>query len=85
MDEQSQSAIWNSVPEASHQTLATASNSLRLHPWITQELFDETRRVWSKAYGREITDDEVVEILVNVHRLAEALLQASQLRRDACT
>jgi hypothetical protein len=83
LNEQSQSAIRNSVTEASHQTPATPSDALRFHPWITQELFDETRRVWSKAYGRVITDDEVIEILVNVHRLAEALLLASQSRRDA--
>jgi hypothetical protein len=83
LDEQSQSAIRNSVTEVSNQSLATANDALRFHPWITQELFDESRRVWSKAYGRVITDDEVIEILVNVHRLAEALLHASQSRRDA--
>jgi len=82
-DEQSQSAIRNSVTEASHQLLATSSDALRFHPWITQELFDETRQVWSKAYGRVITEDEAIEILVNVRRLAEALLHASQSRRDA--
>lgn len=82
MDEQSQSAIRNSVTEASHQLLATSSDALRFHPWIAQELFDETRRVWSKAYGRVITDDEVIEILVNVRRLAEALLYASKNRRE---
>jgi hypothetical protein len=40
-------------------------------------LFTETRRVWSRAYGREISDSEVIEILVNVRRLAETLLNAA--------
>lgn len=45
-------------------------------PWITEELLDETCRVWSKAAGRPITDDEAVEILLNVRNLAYALIRA---------
>jgi hypothetical protein len=37
----------------------------------------ETRRVWSRAYGREVSDTEAIEILVNVRRLAETLLYAA--------
>lgn len=44
------------------------------HPWITDEMLAETRRVWSQAYGRVLGDDEVVEILVNVRRMAEAIM-----------
>ncbi|MBL8812521.1 MAG: hypothetical protein JNM43_20320 [Planctomycetaceae bacterium] len=47
------------------------------HPWVSEVLFAETRRVWSRAYGREISDSEVIEILVNVRRLAETLLNAA--------
>ncbi len=47
------------------------------HPWISEMLFMETQRVWSRAYGREISDSEVIEILVNVRRLAESLLNAA--------
>jgi hypothetical protein len=36
------------------------------------------RRVWSKAYGRVISDDEAIEILTNVRRLAEILLRAEE-------
>ena len=44
--------------------------------WITGELVEDTRRVWSKRYGRLITPDEAVEILVNVKNVAEAFLNA---------
>jgi len=41
--------------------------------WITDDLVRETQRVWSKAYGRPITAEEAVEILMNVRRLFEVL------------
>ena len=44
--------------------------------WITAELIEDTRRVWSKAYGRLITPEEAVEILVNVKRAAWAFMKA---------
>jgi hypothetical protein len=44
--------------------------------WLSDERVAEARRVWSKAYGRVISDEEAVEILVNVRRLAEVLLRA---------
>ena len=44
--------------------------------WIDDDLLRETRELWSEAYGRLITLDEAVEILMNVKRLAEALLNA---------
>jgi hypothetical protein len=43
--------------------------------WMSDELVADTRRVWSKAYGRVISDDEVVEILTNVRKLAEVLMR----------
>ena len=47
-------------------------------PWLSDERIAEARRVWSKAYGRVISEDEAVEILTNVRRLAEVLLCAEQ-------
>jgi hypothetical protein len=47
------------------------------HPWVSEYLFVETRRVWTRAYGRDVSDCEVIEILVNVRRLAETLLNAA--------
>ncbi|MCO6454779.1 MAG: hypothetical protein J5I93_05715 [Pirellulaceae bacterium] len=82
MDNESQSAISGSVTVHSQATPAAANDALRLHPWITQELFAESQRVWSAAYGRELPDEEVIEILLNIRRLAEALQYASKNRRE---
>jgi hypothetical protein len=46
--------------------------------WLSDERIAEARRVWSKAYGRVIGEDEAVEILMNVRRLAEVLLRAEE-------
>jgi len=46
--------------------------------WLSDERIAEARRVWSKAYGRVISDDEAMEILMNVRRLAEVLLRAKE-------
>ena len=49
--------------------------------WLSDERIAEARRVWSKAYGRVISDDEAIEILTNVRRLAEILLRAEEEKR----
>ena len=46
--------------------------------WLSDERIAEARRVWSKAYGRVISGDEAIEILMNVRRLAEVLLRAEE-------
>ena len=46
--------------------------------WLSDERIAEARRVWSKAYGRVISNDEAIEILMNVRRLAEVLLRAEE-------
>lgn len=43
--------------------------------WITDELIADTRKVWSKVYGRLLEPNEAVEILMNVRRLAEVVLE----------
>jgi hypothetical protein len=50
--------------------------------WITPELIAENQRVWSRAYGRDISEEEAVEIIMNLHRFAEAVLRA---RRERAT
>ena len=45
------------------------------------ERIAEARRVWSKAYGRVISEEEAIEILMNVRRLAEVLLNAEEEKR----
>lgn len=44
--------------------------------WISDELLVKTIDVWSRNYGRPISEDEAVEILMNVKRFAEVLLEA---------
>ncbi|MGC1274143.1 MAG: hypothetical protein WBC44_10590 [Planctomycetaceae bacterium] len=48
--------------------------------WITDELLDVTRQVWSPLYGRELSIDEATEILINVQRFAEVLLKTRRGR-----
>ena len=50
--------------------------------WITDELIAENQRVWSNAYGRSISEDEAVEIIMNLRRFAEAILQAKRDRMN---
>ena len=50
------------------------------HAWITPELIAENQRVWSGAYGRNIGEDETVEIITNIRRFAETLLRARKER-----
>jgi hypothetical protein len=45
---------------------------------LSDERIAEARRVWSRAYGRVISVDEAVEILINVRRLAEVMLRGEQ-------
>ena len=76
MDANSQSGSSFPVNGTPDQQPAPTSECLQFHPWITQELLIETQRVWSKAYQREISVNEAVEILSNVRRLADVLLRA---------
>jgi hypothetical protein len=76
-------AVMEGTSGSPHCGLATADETSQpedvrsFHPWVSEVLFTETHRVWSRAYGREISDSEVIEILVNVRRLAETLLNAA--------
>jgi len=45
---------------------------------LSDERIAEARRVWSKAYGRVISQDEAVGILMIVRRLAEVFLSAEE-------
>lgn len=46
--------------------------------WVSDELIAETQRLWSARYGREVSMDEAIEILSNVKRFAEMLLERSE-------
>lgn len=41
--------------------------------WITDELLAETIRVWQPRYGKPISDDDAVQIILSVSRLGEVL------------
>lgn len=43
--------------------------------WISQEMLEKTRVLWSKKYGRELSEDEATMILINVKSFAELLLK----------
>lgn len=45
--------------------------------WITDELMTYTQEVWAKEYGRPVTEDEAIEMLVNVKRLGEVMLKVA--------
>jgi hypothetical protein len=51
--------------------------------WMNDELVQDTRQVWSQAYGRVVSEDEAMEILTNVKRLAEVLMDVQ--RRNSKT
>lgn len=51
--------------------------------WLSQERIADARRVWSKAYGRVVSEDEAIEILMNVRRLAQILLKAADEKEKA--
>jgi hypothetical protein len=46
--------------------------------WITDELIAEHRRVWSRAYRRPVSAEEAVEIIMNIRRFAEAVINAQR-------
>ena len=50
--------------------------------WVSDELIADTRRVWSAEYGRVISEEEAVEILANVRRLADVLVRAQREARQ---
>ncbi|MCC6906833.1 MAG: hypothetical protein IT430_02740 [Phycisphaerales bacterium] len=49
--------------------------------WITDELIAEHRRVWSSRYRRIITEEEAIEIIMNIKRFAETVLDATAQER----
>ena len=46
--------------------------------WMTDELIEDTRRIWSNAYGRVVTVEEAMEILMNVRGLALTMVKAQR-------
>jgi hypothetical protein len=60
-----------------HSGVVTAEGRLRPQSlaWIGEDLLRHTREVWTKAYGRPVSEYEAIEMLLNVKRLAEVVLK----------
>jgi hypothetical protein len=50
--------------------------------WISDELIEDTVSVWSEYLGRPVERDEAIEMLQNVKRLAEVLLEIGEQKHD---
>jgi hypothetical protein len=48
--------------------------------WITPEVVEQTRTVWQPYYHSPLTDDDAIEILLNVGNLFQLLRE--QIRQD---
>jgi len=69
----------NSPEKSEHENLPEAEAGRPLSmAWISDDLLTKTQRVWSRAYGRLISEEEAVEILMNVKHMAGALLKAKR-------
>ena len=66
------------LSDKSETPVTSGSSGLLARPWMSRELLEETRSVWAPRYGRQLNDDEVIEILTNVQRLAESLIRISK-------
>ncbi|MCL2640335.1 MAG: hypothetical protein FWD53_05775 [Phycisphaerales bacterium] len=60
---------------ATDRTTATTTRNLPNAAWITNEAVVETIHVWSPYYGRNLTEHEAVEILMNLKNLVDTLSQ----------
>lgn len=69
--------------EAQPQGKPAASSRPLDIAWITDELIAEHRRVWSRMYGRDISESEAIEIIMNIKRLAEIVLESLNQERSA--
>lgn len=64
------------TPEVQGEGDAAAGGRPLELAWITDELIEKHRRVWSRMYRRIITEEEAIEIIMNIVRFAEAVLEA---------
>jgi len=48
-----------------------AAKSAEVPAWASRHFLNYTQSVWSKAYGRAVSESEALEILKNVRRVTE--------------
>ena len=46
--------------------------------WISDDLIRDTQKVWAKVTGKPVSTDDAIEMLTNVRRLAEVLMDAKR-------
>lgn len=46
--------------------------------WISDELIEDTLRIWSQHLGRRVERDEAIEMLQNLKRFGEVLLEVHE-------
>jgi len=46
--------------------------------WISDELLAETQDVWTEISGQPVSEEEAIEILMNVKHYAEVLLRVGR-------
>ena len=69
------------TPETAPSPLPQAAPARPLSlAWITDDLVRYTQEVWSEYSDRPISEDEAVEMLLSVKRLAEVLLKAESMK-----
>lgn len=69
------SDIHNGMQEIQRLTVDIGTGCDTLFP---EARIREAQRVWAKAYGREVSEQEAVEILAAVKRLARVLLERAK-------
>lgn len=42
-------------------------------PWVTPEILDDTRETWQNYFTDQLTDSDLLEIIINISRLIDAL------------
>jgi len=64
------------LPEQAAQLVSAGIQTVRpvSLEWISDELLAHTVDVWSKELGRSVSEDEAIEMPLNVKRLSETLL-----------
>jgi hypothetical protein len=49
-----------------------------LHGWITRQMIEDTKAHWAPRHGRAVTDHEAIDILQNVRRVGQVLMQIGE-------
>lgn len=51
--------------------------------WITEEMIEETQRVWGPFYDQPITRDEAIDMMTTIARLGKLILNEEIRKEEA--